>query len=269
MVALGLARDDGGRFSLTDAGSSLARSHPHTIASIVAKEWFFYSAWAGLPQTIRDGHARIRPWRDRLADDPGQSLEFLRALDDLAGLFGAELAELADPGDARTLLDVGGGAGSHAAALVAQRPALRGTVLDLPGVESLVSERHPGLEFVVGDLHAERLGRPPGEQWDSVLLANILHDWPPEDCRAIVAHCVEVLAPGGTLLVYEWLLDPSRASPAPVALFALMMMVENEGGAAYTEKEVAAWLEEAGLSGISRRGSGPIAVMRALKPAAS
>jgi hypothetical protein len=41
------------------------------VALIVAKEWFFYQAWAGLPESLGDGHARIAPWRDRLAADPG------------------------------------------------------------------------------------------------------------------------------------------------------------------------------------------------------
>ena len=31
------------------------------------------------------------------------------------------------------------------------------------------------------------LGRPPGERWDTVLLANILHDHPPGRCQAILA----------------------------------------------------------------------------------
>jgi hypothetical protein len=43
------------------------------VAQIVAKEWFFYQAWAGLPDSVRDGHARIPPWRQRLAADPGRS----------------------------------------------------------------------------------------------------------------------------------------------------------------------------------------------------
>jgi hypothetical protein len=45
------------------------------VARIVAKEWFFYQAWAGLPDSVRDGRARIPPWRQRLAADPGRSLD--------------------------------------------------------------------------------------------------------------------------------------------------------------------------------------------------
>jgi hypothetical protein len=86
------------------------------VARIVAKEWFFYQAWAGLPESIRDGHARIPPWRERLAADPGRSLGFLRALDDLAARFGGELPALAGLAGPGRLLEVGGGAGPIAVA---------------------------------------------------------------------------------------------------------------------------------------------------------
>jgi SAM-dependent methyltransferase len=266
LVALGLAERDGDRFRLSDDGAVLARSHPQTVALIVEKEWFFYEAWAGLEQTVRDGHARIAPWRDRLRREPTRSLDFLRALDDLAARFGGEPAELAQPLQPGTLLDVGGGAGSHAARLVAAQPGLDATVLDLPEVEALLRERHPGLGFVAGDFEQDRFGRPVGEQWDAVLLANVLHDHAPADASRIVREAAGLLRDGGTMLVYEWVLEESRDAPAAVAMFALMMMVENEGGAAYTDSELTSWLAEAGLSDIElRRGSGPIAVMRATR----
>lgn len=264
MGALGLAQGGSdGRYVLTEAGAPLARSHPRTIAAIVDKEWFFYKAWAGLDEAIADGHARIAPWRRRLASDPEQSRSFLLALDDLAARFGGELPGLAAPVPAGRLLDVGGGAGSHAALLAASVPGLEATVLDLAPVEAIVRERHPELAFVAGDLEQERFGRPQGELWQSVLLANILHDHPPQEAERIVAEAAGLLEPGGTLLLYEWVLDEGRGSPPAVALFALMMLVENEGGASYTESELTDWLAAAGLREIeARRGGGPIAVVR-------
>lgn len=267
LVALGLADHGPGGYALSADGAVLAGGHPGSVAGIVAKEWFFYQAWAGLPDSVRDGHARIAPWRDRLAADPARSLDFLRALDDLAARFGGELPALAGLDGPGRLLDVGGGAGSHAAALARAVPGLEATVLDLPAVEPVLRERHPELAFVPGDLDRPRFGRPAGEEWDAVLLANVLHDHPPDRCQAIVATAAGLLAPGGTLLVYEWVLDETGDSPAAVALFDLMMLVENEGGAAWTAAQLTAWLEAAGLAGVElRRGAGPIAVLRASAP---
>lgn len=267
LSALGLASRSGDRFRLSAAGATLDPTHPETVAGIVAKEWFFYGAWAGLPQTIRDGHARIAPWSERLAADPDTALAFLGALDDLGARFGGELPALAGIPSPRRVLDVGGGSGIHAANLRAHSAGLSVTVLDLEPVGELVRARHPELDFVPGDLRAERFGRPEGEVWDVVLLANILHDAPPQAAREIVGRAARLLPSGGGLVIYEWLLDETRDSPPDVALFAVMMMVENEGGAAYTEGEIHRWLADAGLAFIeTRRGHGPIAVVRGWKP---
>ena len=46
-----------------------------------------------------------------------------------------------------------------------------------------------------------------------------------------------------------------------------MMLVENEGGAAWTASELTAWLQAAGLTRVElRRGGGPIAVLWATAP---
>ena len=154
-------------------------------------------------------------------DSPGGCIHTV----DLAARFGGELPALAALDRPGRLLEVGGGAGSHAAALAGAVPGLEATVLDLPAVEPVVAERHPELAFVVGDLDRPRFGRPTAERWDAVLLANVLHDHPAGRARAIIA----------------------------TALFDLMMLVENERGAAWPAATLPSWLRAAGLTGIKLR----------------
>ena len=266
LASFGLVERAGEQFSLSDLGAPLASNHPDTVHQIVLKEWFFYRLWAELPLAVADGHARTGPWRERLENDPDQAHSFLRALDDLCTLFGGELPELAGLEEPGRLLDVGGGAGSHAANLVAANPEIEATVLDLPGAEPVLRERNPELDFVEGDLEQPRFGRPEGEQWDYLLLSNILHDHPADRCARYVREAASLLGPGGSLIVYEWVVDPGRTSPEGVAKFTAMMLVENEGGWTWTEQEIAGWMHEAGLEPQPmNRGFGPIAVVRALK----
>ncbi len=268
MVALGLAEAVDGGHRLTETGSPLARAHPETIAGIVGKEWFFYKVWSEMPDAITDGRARIAPWRERLADDPEQAIGFLSALDDLATKFGDEMPGLAALPHGGKMLDVGGGAGSHAARLAESVNGLEVTVLDLPQVEDLAAQRHPEVPFVTGNFDEPRFGRPDGEAWDALLLANILHDHNPQRCRQILKAAHSLLRVDGTIVLYEWVLNDDRDSPPAVALFDLMMMVENDGGAAWTEGELRGWLTEAGFGRISvNRGFGPIAAVTAVREA--
>ena len=267
LVSFGLAERDGDRFSLSPQGALLGSGHPDSVAQIVLKEWFFYKLWAELPQAVADGHARTGPWRERLENDPDQAHSFLRALDDLCTLFGGELPGLANLTGPGTLLDIGGGAGSHAANLVAANPGIEATVLDLPGAEPVKQERHPELGFVEGDLDEPRFGRPEGETWDYVLVSNILHDHPAERSAKYVAEAASLVAPGGSLVIYEWVIDPGRTSPDGVAKFTPMMLVENEGGWTWTEEEIDGWITDAGLTPEPmNRGFGPIAVIRGSRP---
>ena len=126
----------------------------------------------------------------------------------------------------RHMLDVGGNSGEFVLQLCRRHAELQATVFDLPlvceiGLEHVLPEREaPRIGFVAGDLRTDAL---PGGH-DVVSFKSMLHDWPQEDATRFLAAAVEVLAPGGTLLIFErGPIDAARKPPGfadlPVLLF--------------------------------------------------
>jgi hypothetical protein len=63
----------------------------------------------------------------------------------------------------------------------------------------------------------------------------------------LLRRCREALAPGGRVVIQDFILEPDKTAPRFAALFALNMLVGTRGGASYSEPEYAAWLGEAGF----------------------
>ncbi len=165
-----------------------------------------------------------------------------------------QLAGLLDPGDARRLLDLGGGFGHYAQALLRRAPGLRAVVLDrAETVELARAELASGpdaplasrLEFVAGDYLESELGGP----YDLVLEANILHQEDPARAARLVARGAAALAPGGRLAIVDFSIDPEQRGEVLGALFAINM---RSHGDTYPEPVIRGWLEAAGLGAIER-----------------
>ena len=71
------------------------------------------------------------------------------------------------------------------------------------------------------------------------------------------------LAPGGRLLVKDFLVEPDRSGPPAGLLFALNMAVYTRDGDAHDRAAIAAWLAAAGLVDVdvSALASDPEAVV--------
>lgn len=146
------------------------------------------------------------------------------------------------------LLDLGGGTGVYALALLQANPELRATVLDRPEVLKVAAEF--AADAGVGD----RLSLVPGDMFnaelppaDVVLLSNILHDWDVPECRQLIGRAAAVLPAGGRLLIHDVFLDDDLGGPLPIALYSAALFSLTEGRA-YSAAEYRGWLTEAGLT---------------------
>jgi SAM-dependent methyltransferase len=103
-----------------------------------------------------------------------------------------------------TVVDVGGGAGSLLAAILAAHPRLRGHLVDLEptAVEARRTFGAHGLDDRT-DVTAGSFFDPLPAGADVYLLVDILHNWDDEHANRILARCVEAAGPTGRVLVVE------------------------------------------------------------------
>ena len=104
------------------------------------------------------------------------------------------------------------------------------------------------VEVVAGDYRRD----PIGAGYDLVFLSAIIHSNSVEQNQLLFRKAAAALAPGGRLVVQDFLMEEDRSGPAQAALFALNMLVGTESGDTYTESEVRTWMAEAGFHGMTR-----------------
>lgn len=218
-----------------------------------------------------DGTAFIyRDGTTSAMDQADAARHFTLALAGRAKNVAPHLAVAVSLAGAQHLLDIAGGTGLYALALLEQNSELRAVVFDRPEVLKVAAEFRDAagmesrLHLQPGDMFCDPLPRA-----DVILLSNVLHDWDVPECRQLIARCVEALAPGGRLLIHDVFLNDALDGPLPIALYSAALFTLTEGRA-YSVDEYRGWLEAAGLT-----VTGPTptlihcGVLVAMKPTAS
>src|SRR2546429_575914 len=87
----------------------------------------------------------------------------------------------------------------------------------------------------------------PIPEADVVMMGHILHDWNLDDKKMLLRKAYEALPTGGTLIVYESIIDDDRSKNSFGLLMSLNMLIETPGGFDYTGADCMAWIKEAGF----------------------
>ncbi|ETX16559.1 O-methyltransferase [Roseivivax halodurans JCM 10272] len=128
-----------------------------------------------------------------------------------------------DLSDAKTLLDVGGGTGAFAITLCDAFPELTATVVDFPNVAKLgrgyVEEAGLSDRISYVDGNALRTDWPGGQ--DIVMMSYLLSGVPGAEHETLIRRAYETLAPGGRLLVHDFVVEADRSGPKLAALWQL------------------------------------------------
>jgi predicted O-methyltransferase YrrM len=211
-----------------------------------------WNAWTGLTDSVRTGTAAERPALEGTNAEWTES--FIAAMHRNAETTAQEVVHAVGADGVHRMLDVGGGSGAYSIAFANANPNLQSELLDLASVVP-IARKHidaAGLNGRVvtriGDLTKDELG----QRFDLVLLSAICHMLSPEENRDLLGRAWDALAPGGRLVVRDFILEPDKTSPKPAALFALHMLVNTWGGATYSEEEYRNWLREAGFTRVMR-----------------
>ncbi|MCL7029283.1 hypothetical protein MKW94_013713 [Papaver nudicaule] len=139
----------------------------------------------------------------------------------------------------KSLVDVGGGIGTTAHAVVGAFPHIDCVVLDLPNVVANLQGSTGKVVFIGGDMF-EYIPSA-----DAVLMKFILHDWSDTDCVRILKRCREAIPSredGGKVIILDAVIEEDKNKQEDNSitetqlLFDIMMMAFHNGKER-TEKE--------------------------------
>jgi ubiquinone/menaquinone biosynthesis C-methylase UbiE len=147
------------------------------------------------------------------------------------------------------VLDLAAGSGVWGIALAQASKQVSVTAVDWAGVMpiSRANAERFGLAarftFHAGDLQQADFG----SGHDVATLGHILHSEGVERSKKLLEKTFTALAPGGTIAIAEFLVNPERTGPMNGLIFAVNMLVNTERGGTYSFEEIAGWLREAGF----------------------
>ncbi len=146
----------------------------------------------------------------------------------------------------RVLVDIGGGHGALATAILRRQPGARAVIFDQPSVIAGAGPAlgEPGVasrcELAGGDFFQS----VPGGA-DTYTLKDILHDWDDERSTAILLNIRRAMSGGASLLVIERVIDPGNEAQAGKLVDITMLALT--GGMERTRAQYQRLLEGAGL----------------------
>jgi 2-polyprenyl-3-methyl-5-hydroxy-6-metoxy-1,4-benzoquinol methylase len=254
LAALELVVKEGERFTNGELISRfLVRGKEEYRGAIVRHMHHTWWGWADLEETVLRGHAdmaKSERWVDRVDSDEEWVREFIWGMHAIARDLAPKVAGQVDLTGVQQLLDLGGGPASYAIAFAQANPKIRATVFDLPQPITIAKEniRQNGLAERIDTMAGNFLKDDIGKGYDFIWISQILHSHTEEQCRLIIDKAVKALNPGGQVAIQDFFLNDDQVSPLEAAMFSVHMLAVTPGGRAYTHREVAVMMEQAGLN---------------------
>lgn len=247
-----LSKDSGDRYSLTpESAAFLVSGKPgyqggflcHLSGQMIPR-------WLELTEIVRVGQP------PKAVNREGEGSEFFqqfvedlfpmgypaaRVLADALGIAGAKQPV--------RVLDLAAGSGVWSIGLAQASPLVTVTAVDWAGVLPVTRKMAArfGLadrfRFIEGDLASVDFGR----DHTIATLGHILHSEGEQRSRALLRKSYDALAPGGTIVIAEFLVNAERTGSPQGLFFAVNMLIATEEGNTFSFEEIGSWLREAGF----------------------
>jgi acetylserotonin N-methyltransferase len=264
-VGLKLLRRHGSAYENEPVASTYLRraSEQALTGYILYSDDVLFRLWTHAEDAIREGTPR---WQqafgvegsifDHFFRTEEAKETFVQGMHGLGVLSSPKIVGAFDLSQFRRMVDLGGATGHLAIAACEQNPDLRAVVFDLPGViesarayarSSTASQR---IEGMAGDFFSDEL-----PEADLFALGRILHDWPEDRIKSLLAKIYRRLPAGGAILIAEKLLYEDKSGPISAQLQSLNMLMCTEGKER-TLTEYRRLLEDAGFRNVQGRITG-------------
>lgn len=253
LAGLELLAKDGDLYSLApDSAAFLVSTKPsylggmitHTSSELIPK-------WLELAGVVRTGRPAIQ------VNESAEGTPFFEKL--VSAIFplsyapastAATVLGIAEVTGPVRVLDLAAGSGVWGIALAQRSPHVSVTAVDWPGVLEIA--RRTAAQFGVGGRFSYVAGDLAdadfGKGYNVALLGHILHSEGVERAKALLKKTFDALAPGGSIVIAEFLVDPERKSNVMGLLFDVNMLVNTTHGGTYSFEEIRGWLEDAGFT---------------------
>jgi len=247
LAAHGIFDHRGGTFGHTASSRLLRSDHPMTMRPFLQMMGLpiIWGSVTELGHSVRTGRPSLEVLEPQglwahLQGHPSDGEVFGRAMTAKAGAEGAAVVDAFDFRPYRTIADIGGGRGHLLRAVLDVAPDTEGILFDLPEVIDSLDVEHPRLRATAGDFFTDAL--PAAHAY---VLMEVLHDWPDQECVAILAAIRRAADADSTLLVIEGVLPEEHNDPRAATLDLIMLTVT--GGRERTASQLSALLEQAGF----------------------
>jgi SAM-dependent methyltransferase len=186
-------------------------------------------------------------WESLMGEDLFAS-GYTTAMDSRSAVLAPAMAQAIPCERYSNILDVAGGSGGYACAVVEEHRHMKAAVLEKPPVVEVAratiaqkgfSDR---VEVIGSDMFADNLPRG----FDVHLWSHVLHDWSSSGVRLLLSKSFESLNPGGMVVIHDAHINTEKTGPLPVARYSVLIM-HSTRGKCYSVQEIGAFLDELGF----------------------